>query len=51
MDIWDADKLILFIAFFVPGFIALKVWHRTGHADAVLLLKGQPGQHPSLRRA
>lgn len=26
MDIWEADKLILFIAFFVPGFIALKVW-------------------------
>lgn len=26
MDIWDANKLILFIAFFVPGFIALKVW-------------------------
>jgi len=26
MDIWDADKLILFIAFFVPGFITLKVW-------------------------
>ena len=26
MDIWDSDKLILFIAFFVPGFIALKVY-------------------------
>lgn len=25
MDLWQADKLILFIAFFVPGFIAIKV--------------------------
>lgn len=26
MDIWSQDKLILFIAFVVPGFIALKVY-------------------------
>jgi len=26
MDIWNTDKLILFVAFFVPGFIALKVY-------------------------
>lgn len=26
MDIWEADKLILFIAFVVPGFISLKTY-------------------------
>ncbi|MDH1012477.1 DUF6338 family protein [Pseudomonas nicosulfuronedens] len=26
MDIWDADKLVLFIAFVVPGFISLKTY-------------------------
>jgi hypothetical protein len=26
MNIWDADKIVLFIAFFVPGFIALKTY-------------------------
>jgi hypothetical protein len=26
MDIWDADKLVLFIAFVIPGFIALKTY-------------------------
>lgn len=26
MNIWDADKLILFIAFFIPGFISIKVY-------------------------
>lgn len=26
MDIWEVDKLILFIAFVIPGFIALKMY-------------------------
>ena len=26
MDIWNADKLALFIVFFVPGFISMKVY-------------------------
>ncbi len=26
MDIWSADKLVLFIAFVVPGFVALKTY-------------------------
>jgi hypothetical protein len=26
MDIWDADKLLLFIAFAIPGFISLKLY-------------------------
>ena len=26
MDIWDVNKLILFIAFAVPGFISIKVY-------------------------
>lgn len=26
MDIWEADKLVLFIAFVVPGFISLKTY-------------------------
>lgn len=26
MDIWEADKLIIFIAFVIPGFISLKVY-------------------------
>ena len=26
MNIWDTDKLILFIAFFIPGFISIKVY-------------------------
>jgi hypothetical protein len=26
MDIWQTDKLVLFIAFVVPGFVALKTY-------------------------
>lgn len=26
MDIWETDKLILFLAFFIPGFISIKVY-------------------------
>ncbi|SRR6056297_3657536 len=26
MDIWEADKLIIFIAFVIPGFISIKVY-------------------------
>ena len=26
MDIWDANKLILFIAFVIPGFVSLKTY-------------------------
>lgn len=26
MNIWEADKLLLFIAFVIPGFISLKVY-------------------------
>ncbi len=26
MDIWEADKIILFIAFVIPGFICLKTY-------------------------
>jgi len=26
MDIWSADKLLLFIAFVVPGFVPLKTY-------------------------
>ena len=26
MDIWQVDKLVLFLAFFIPGFISLKVY-------------------------
>ena len=26
MDIWEIDKLILFLVFFIPGFISLKVY-------------------------
>jgi uncharacterized protein DUF6338 len=26
MDIWDADKLLLFIAFVIPGFVSLKTY-------------------------
>lgn len=26
MDIWELNKLILFIAFVVPGFVSLKVY-------------------------
>jgi len=34
MDIWNADKLILFIVFFLPGFISMKVYD--------LMVPGQP---------
>lgn len=33
MDIWDVDKLILFIAFVVPGFISLKTYALLQPAD------------------
>ena len=26
MDIWEANKLVLFIAFVVPGFVSLKTY-------------------------
>ena len=26
MDLWSVDKLILFLVFFTPGFVSLKVW-------------------------
>lgn len=26
MDIWTVDKLVLFIAFIVPGFVSLKAY-------------------------
>lgn len=26
MDIWDTNKLILFIAFVIPGFVSLKTY-------------------------
>jgi Family of unknown function (DUF6338) len=26
MDIWEADKLVLFFAFVVPGFVSLKTY-------------------------
>lgn len=26
MDIWDANKLVLFIAFVIPGFVSLKIY-------------------------
>ena len=26
MDIWDADKIILFIIFFIPGFVSMKIY-------------------------
>lgn len=26
MDIWDANKLLLFIAFVIPGFVSLKIY-------------------------
>ena len=26
MSIWEPDKLVLFLIFFVPGFVSLKVW-------------------------
>ena len=28
MDIWSLDKLLLFLAFFVPGFVSIKVYRR-----------------------
>lgn len=33
MDIWDVDKLVLFIAFIVPGFISLKTYALLQPAD------------------
>jgi Family of unknown function (DUF6338) len=29
MDIWNADKLTLFLVFFLPGFISIKVYDLT----------------------
>lgn len=26
MDIWSLDKLVLFLALFVPGFVSIKVY-------------------------
>ena len=26
MDIWDVDKLVLFIAFVIPGFVSIKTY-------------------------
>jgi len=34
MDLWNADKLTLFIVFFLPGFISMKVYD--------LLVPGEP---------
>lgn len=37
MDIWDIDKLVIFIAFVIPGFISLKTYsllHPTDHKDS-----------------
>lgn len=37
MDIWSLDKLALFIAFVIPGFITMKIYWllaATGHRDS-----------------
>ena len=26
MNIWEADKLVLFLIFFIPGFVSIKVY-------------------------
>ncbi len=35
MDIWETDKLILFIAFVIPGFISLKVYDLLSYGNKV----------------
>lgn len=34
MDIWNADKLLLFVAFVVPGFVSLKTYQVLFHSAA-----------------
>ena len=40
MDIWDANKLLLFIAFVIPGFVSLKTYE--------LLCPGAPKESDKL---
>lgn len=40
MDIWDADKLFLFIAFVIPGFVSIKTYE--------LLVPGSPKESDKL---
>lgn len=35
MDIWEIDKLVLFIAFVIPGFISLKVYNLISYGNKI----------------
>jgi len=42
MDIWSADKILLFVLFFIPGFISIKIYsliipqRRSSHYTEIL---------------